>query len=384
MGGKELLKKIISEKLFKFTLLALAAVLVIIGIGELNSFDKAELVSTNGRTFERAKVTEIIRDNLQEDGNRYGDQRVRLYIKSGTLKGQTVEATSPNGTLFGAVCREGMAVIAIVSVSGENNVVTVYSQDRTIPIICFALIFVFCLWLVGGRKGLKSALCLGVSIISVFLVFFPLVYRGFSPFWGAVIVAAISAFVTIFAVGGVNAKSVAAIMGTLFGVCTAGAAASLFGLVAGINGYNVSEIESLLFVAQHSDIQIGGLLFAGILISSLGAVMDVGMSIATALNEIHEKNPELSSAELFKSGINIGRDMMGTMSNTLILAFAGGSIITLIINYAYDLPLNQVLNSYNIGIEIMQGISGSLGIILTVPFTSFAASKLLKHKSRFF
>ena len=305
-----------------------------------------------------------------------------LYIKSGALKGQTVEATSSNGTLFGAACRDGMSVIAIVSVSGESSVVTVYSQDRTVPIICFVLIFILSLWLVGGKKGLKSALCLGVSIVSVFLVFFPLVYRGFSPFWGAVIVAALSTFVTIFTVGGVNAKSLAAIAGTMFGVCMAGAAASLFGLAAGISGYNVSEIESLLFVAQHSNIQIGGLLFAGVLISSLGAVMDVGMSIASTLNEIHEKKSELSSSELFISGINVGRDMMGTMSNTLILAFAGGSVITLMINYAYDLPLNQVLNSYNIGIEIMQGISGSLGIILTVPFTSFAASRLLKRKDK--
>ena len=372
--------KIIRSKLFKFTLFALAAALIITIVYTLNSFDKAELVSTSGRTFERAQVTEIIEDNLQEDGNRYGNQRVMLYIKSGELKGQTVEATSPNGTLFGAVCRKGMSVIAIVSVSGESSVVTVYSRDRTIPIICFVLIFILSLWLVGGKKGLKSALCLGVSMVSVFLVFFPLVYRGFSPFWGAVIVAALSAFVTILTVGGINTKSLAAILGTLFGVCMAGAAASLFGLAAGISGYNVSEIESLLFVAQHSDIQIGGLLFAGILISSLGAVMDVGMSIASTLNEIHEKKPELSSSELFISGINVGRDIMGTMSNTLILAFAGGSVITLMINYAYDLPFNQVLNSYNIGIEIMQGISGSLGIILTVPFTSFVASRLLKHK----
>lgn len=380
LEGFVLLKDFIRGKLFKFTVIALAGVLIIIGIVELNSFDKAELVSTSGRTFERAQVTEVIEDNLQEDGNRYGNQRVMLYIKSGTLKGQTVEATSPNGTLFGAACCNGMSVIAIVSVSGESSVVTVYSQDRTVPIICFVLIFVLSLWLVGGKKGLKSALCLGVSIVSVFLVFFPLVYRGFSPFWGAVIVAALSTFVTIFAVGGCNAKSLAAITGTMFGVCMAGAAASLFGLAAGISGYNVSEIESLLFVSQHSNIQIGGLLFAGILISSLGAVMDVGMSIASTLNEIYEKKPELSSSDLFISGINVGRDMMGTMSNTLILAFAGGSVITLMINYAYDLPLNQVLNSYNIGIEIMQGISGSLGIILTVPFTSFVASRLLKRK----
>lgn len=108
-------REIIRGKLFKFTLLALAAALIITAVCSLNSFDKAELVSTSGRTFERAQVTEIIEDNLQEDGNRYGNQRVMLYIKSGALKGQTVEATSSNGTLFGAACRDGMSVIAIVS-----------------------------------------------------------------------------------------------------------------------------------------------------------------------------------------------------------------------------------------------------------------------------
>lgn len=374
-----MIKKIINNKIFKFSVIATAAVFAVIWICELNSFDKKPLVSTDGRTFERAVVTEILEDNLQEDGNRYGNQRVRLYLKSGMLKGKTVEATSPNGNLFGAPCKPGMSVIAIVSVSGSEYVCTVYSRDRTLPIIGFVLIFILCLWFVGGRKGLKAALCLGISLVLIFFVFLPLVYKGFSPFFGAVIIAAAATLITIFSIGGVSVKSVSAILGTLFGVCAAGAAAKLFGQAAGINGYNVSEIESLLFVAQNSKIQIGGLLFAGILISSLGAVMDVAMSVSSTINEIYEKRPELSAAELFKSGINVGRDMMGTMSNTLILAFAGGSLTTLIINYAYDLPLNQVFNSYNIGIDIMQGISGSLGIILAVPFTSFIAARLLKR-----
>lgn len=149
-------REVIRSKLFKFTLFALAAALIIMAVCALNSFDKAELVSTSGRTFERAQVTEIIEDNIQDDGNRYGNQRVMLYIESGTLKGQTVEATSPNGTLFGAACRNGMSVIAIVSVSGESSVVTIYSQDRTVPIVCFVLIFILSLWLVGGKKGSDS------------------------------------------------------------------------------------------------------------------------------------------------------------------------------------------------------------------------------------
>ena len=153
-----------------------------------------------------------------------------------------------------------------------------------------------------------------------------------------------------------------------------------FGKIAHISGYNVSNIDSLISVSNMTNIQVGDLLFAGILISSLGAVMDVGLSIASTIQEIHEANPALSVRELFRRGMNVGKDMMGTMSNTLILAFAGGSLSELILNYAYDLPYLQLINSYNIGIEIMQGISGSIGIILTVPLVSIFASILTKQR----
>lgn len=112
--------------------------------------------------------------------------------------------------------------------------------------------------------------------------------------------------------------------------------------------------------------------------------MDVGMSLASTIDEIHEKKPELSVSELFRSGINVGRDMMGTMSNTLILAFVGGSIVTLMIDYCYDLSYYQLINSNNICIEIMQGISGTIGIVLTVPFTSLLTAVMIKkyHKKK--
>ena len=153
------------------------------------------------------------------------------------------------------------------------------------------------------------------------------------------------------------------------GVVIAGLAATLFSLATGITGWNVSDIESLLTLASTSGIQVGGLLFSGLLISSLGAVMDVAMSIASAIAEIHVQNPALSRRALFRAGMHVGRDMMGTDSNTLILAFAGGSISMLVLDYAYNLPYRQIINSNNIGIAIMQGLSGSFGIVLAVPVT---------------
>lgn len=376
-------KYLTKSNLIRAAVVIIAAAVCIAGIIALNAFDKVPLVSTEGRTFEKARVEEITKDNLQEDGNRYGNQELMLYIKTGEYAGQTLKATSPNGTLFGAGCTVGMDVVAIISANeGGTPVITVYSQDREYIIYIFAALFVMCLWLVGGRKGLKSAFCLGVTLILTLFVYFPLVYRGFPAFWAAVIICIIATLLTIFTVSGVNVKSVAAVCGTAFGVLVAGVTAVLFGAAAGINGYNVSEVESLLFVAQGVPLDVGGLLFSGIIISSLGAVMDVGMSLASTIAEIYEKRPELSVAELFKSGINVGRDMMGTMSNTLILAFVGGSVAVLMLNYSYDLPYYQLINSYSIGIEIMQGLSGSIGIVLTVPFTSLLAAVLIKKYKR--
>lgn len=356
--------------------LAISTVLIIL----LNSFDKVELVSTYNRTFEKATVKEITKDNLEEDGERYGNQEVVLHIKTGSYAGQDVSAISPNGNLFGAACTVGLDVIAIVSANDSGEpVVTVYSRDREYVVYVFVALFILMLWIVGGKKGLKSAVCLALTFVLTVFVYFPLVYRGFSPFWAAALVCVVSTVITIFFVAGANVKSVAAIAGTAFGVLVAGVLAVIFGQLAGISGYNVSEVESLLFVGQNVPIDIGGLLFSGILISTLGAVMDVGMSLASTIDEIHEKKPELSVSELFRSGINVGRDMMGTMSNTLILAFVGGSIITLMLDYCYDLSYYQLINSNNICIEIMQGLAGTIGIVLTVPFTSLLAAVLIKR-----
>jgi uncharacterized membrane protein len=175
-------------------------------------------------------------------------------------------------------------------------------------------------------------------------------------------------------------KSIGAMLGTVFGVVVSGIIALLFGHFGHVTGYNVDDIENLIYVGQNSKLDISGMLFSGILIASLGAVMDVAMSVATSLHEIKEKSPDISAKEIFRSGINIGRDMIGTMSNTLILAYVGGSLGLVMIIYAYSYQMHQILNMYSMAIEIMRGISGTMGIILTVPITSLIMSFLLTRK----
>ena len=346
----------------------------------INQVDKVALVNREGQTFEKGVVTEILQDNLQPNGTRVGEQRVLVRLTTGVRAGQELETTSASGYLFGAGCTVGMRVIVLQSVAGDSTITSIYSQDREWVIYAFAAAYLVVLCLVGGKQGIKGALGLVFTFFCILFVYLPLVYRGLSPFWVSVFICVITTLVTMYLIGGPTRKTLVATGGTVAGVVIAGISATIFSMATGITGWNVSDIESLLTLASTSGVQVGGLLFSGLLISSLGAVMDVAMSIGSAIAEIHAQNPALSRGELFKAGMHVGRDMMGTDSNTLILAFAGGSISMLVLDYAYNLPYQQIINSNNIGIAIMQGLSGSFGIVLAVPVTVALAVALYTWK----
>ena len=346
-----------------------------------NNIEKVELINRTGTSYEKAVVIEIIEDNLQEDGSRIGYQKVKLKILSGNLKGEILDSTSFAGYLYGADCTVGMKVIASISEYEGSATATVYSYDRSNIIYIFVGLFLLMLWAIGGKKGFKSAIGLVFTFICIIYLFLPMLYKGYSPFLSAVVVIILITIVSLYLIDGISKKSIAAMLGTIIGVIIAGICAAGFGHIAKISGYNVSEVEELVFIANNTDLKVGGILFAAILIASLGAVMDVSMSIASTLNEIYSHN-NIGKKELFKSGINVGRDMMGTMSNTLILAFTGGSINTLILNYAYALRYNQVINMYEVGIEIMQGVSGSIAIILSVSLVSIVSACLLTFERK--
>ena len=348
----------------------------------INMVDKTELVSREGQTFEKGVVTEILQDNLQPDGTRVGEQRVRVQMTTGVRAGETLEMTSASGYLFGAGCTEGMKVIVMQSVAGDSTVASVYAQDREMVIYVFAALYLLALCLVGGMQGVKGAAGLVFTFFCIIFVYLPLVYQGHSPFWVSVFVCAVTTLVTMYLIGGPTRKTAVATGGTVAGVCIAGLAATAFSAASGITGWNVSDIESLLTLANTNGVQVGGLLFSGLLISALGATMDVAMSIASAISEIHVQTPDMPRRDLFKAGMRVGRDMMGTDSNTLILAFAGGSISMLVLDYAYDLPFQQIINSNNIGIAVMQGLAGSFGIVLSVPVTVLLAVLLYTRRGR--
>lgn len=361
---------------FMAVALALTTLLALL----LQNVQKTELINRTGQTFEKGVVTEVLVDNLQPDGTRVGEQRVAVRMTTGVRKGHVIEMTSSAGYLFGATCTPGLRVIVMQSVAGDTTVSSVYSQDRGGVLLLFAALYLVALVVIGGKQGLKGALGLAFTFLAIIFLYLPLVYLGWPPLWTSVLICAVTTAVTMYFIGGPTRKTVVASAGTVAGVVIAGLVAAIFGAATGISGWNVSDIETLITLWNTNGINVGELLFAGLLISSLGAVMDVAMSVASSMGEVLAQNPAMSRGALFASGMRIGRDMMGTDSNTLILAFAGGSVSMLVLDYAYDLPILQILNSNNIGISVMQGLAGSFGVVLAVPVTVALATLLYTAK----
>ena len=339
----------------KFTVF-LGAVFLFLGILILlnQGIHRPPLRPTGGAQFAKAVVEEVVSDNTSEGDHveMQGNQVVRIRITSGKYKGESCEAQSPYANHSGAKCFPGLRVIILVNENSEGTLTaSVYNYDRG-----NGLIFTF---------------------VCILFLYLPLMYIGVSPFGAATLTAVLVTVVVMFLIGGWSYKTLCSILGTIAGVLISGVIAAVFGHFSHISGLNVSDVETLAYIAQNSRLDVSGVLFSGILIASLGAVMDVSMSVASTIAEIRANSPDLGKGELFRSGINVGRDMMGTMSNTLILAFAGSSINTLIMIYSYSMPYLEYMNGYEIGIELLRGISGSLGVILTVPFVSFISAMLM-------
>lgn len=348
----------------------------------LRRMPRQELVNRTGYTFEKGTVQKILKDNLNESGTRNGEQKVRILMCSGPLKDQEVEATSASGYLFGAPCAHGMKVIVMQSIAGDIVHTAVYAQDRGLIILGFALIYLLVICLVGGKQGLRGALGLIYTLVAFVFVYIPLLYLGYPPLLTTILLCMLTTFASLLFIGGWSKKTLIVTLGTTAGVVIAGVSAGLFSKFSGVSGWNVSNIESLMVLWNTRGIQVGQLLFSGLLISALGAVMDVSMSISSSIEEICQQRPEITQEELIQAGLRIGRDLMGTDANTLILAFVGSSASQLLLTYSYDLPALQIINANNVGILIMQGLAGSLGIVLCVPCTVLLASLIYRPQKR--
>ena len=206
--------------------------------------------------------------------------------------------------------------------------------------------------------------------------------KGVNPIPISVAIAVAVTIITMFLVGGVNSKSISAIIGTSVGVIIAGLISYFIGTKANLTGLSAQEATMLMYIPQDVLFNFKNLLFAGIILGALGAAMDVGISVASSIEEINIANPALNRKQLFNAGMNVGKDVMGTMTNTLILAYTGSSIPLLLLFMAYETSIIKILNLDIIATEIVRSLSGSIGLVLTIPITAFVASYLTKSSSK--
>ena len=337
--------------------------------------------------YEKGAVTAVLSDSAfsdeASDGGWRGEQTLTVEVKTGQYAGKTYLVQNyPVNPIYSVPLREGDGVILAMSTYGNGEVrANVQEYDRIGALIAVAAAFVLVTVLVGRRTGLKSLIALALTVACILWVLLPALMRGVPTLAGVFAVCVFIAVVSFTILGGLHRKSVCAMLGTVAGT----AFALLFGLLAQhlarIDGLRIDHAEALLQLRQTgTPVGLRGLLVGGLVISALGAVMDVAMSISSALEEVHAANPALGVKELFRSGMNIGRDMVGTMTNTLILAFLGGGF-TLIL-YLYSMSLNRflLLSSPYVAIEVISGIASSVGLILSIPLTALVSSALLARR----
>ena len=250
-------------------------------------------------------------------------------------------------------------------------------------IFLLAALFAVLMILFGKSKGFRSLISLGLTCIAIFAVFIPALLSGKNIYLWATLVCIYAIIVTLFIVSGVNKKSIAAVLGCMGGVILAGLLTLLMIWALALTGIVDQESVFLIVLREEQPIDLRAIVFAGIIIGAVGALMDVAMSISSALWEIKSQADDPSFKGLFKSGINIGRDIMGTMANTLVLAYIGGSLSAVLLLMTFASSPAAFLNEELIIVDMLQAIIGSLGILLTMPLTVLLCAFWFSRESGF-
>jgi uncharacterized membrane protein len=342
----------------------------------------------------RAKVINIIREEDRSTDYSGGSlkiptQIVEVAIMEGIHKGETAEAEYVLTLGFSdnykySPLKKGNEVLVYVEEDADGTIATVQVVEiaRDKYMFYLAAAFVVILILVGGMKGFKAVISLIITAIAILKFLLPAIMKGWDPVLVSVIMCTFVILITMLLISGFNRKTLAAVLGTVGGVLIAGIIAIVVGNIAKLTGIGGDESQMLMYIPQNTYFDFKGLLFAGIIIGTMGANMDVGMSVASSMHEIKKNNPEIKSKDLIKSGMNVGRDIMATMSNTLILAYTGGALHLMLLLMAYNSTFLEIISWDIISSEILRALAGSIGLIITIPLTALISGAVEKQREQ--
>ena len=310
---------------------------------------------------------------------RSGEQRCTLEILGGRFKGRTVEGVNMlNGSLEqDKVFAPGDKALVVISYDGEEILsVTMTDHDRTTGELLLGAVFILLLIAFAGRTGVRAVLSFVLTVLCLWKILVPLYLKGYNPIWVGLFVTLLLTVLIIALVYGFDRRCAAAVSGSFLGVLVTGVLGLVFTDLFKIHGAVMAYSESLLY-SGYQDLSLTQIFMAAIFIGASGAIMDLSVDITSAVYEVVEKRPDLSWREAARSGMNVGRSAMGTMTTTLLFAYSGGYIALLMVFMAQGTPVSHILNYKYVASELIHTVVGSIGLVTVAPFTALCAGLLL-------
>lgn len=339
--------------------------------------DEAPVLKSESGVVESIEYQDVNTFNSTEENVK---QIVKIKVLTGDYKGtETLTDNMLTGNpAYDIPLKKGDKVVLHLEQAPTGDVeFFVADIQRDTALYIFAGLFFALLIIIGKKKGIFSLVSILSTIGLIFTVLMPMILNGFCPIASTVLICIFSTIITIYLVGGFNSKSSSAVIGTTLSLIFAGGFSMLAIYIGRLTGF-AGEENMFLYTAR-PDLSFTGILSASMIIAALGAVMDTAVSIASTINEIYLTDKTLSVKQLFNSGMNVGRDIIGTMSNTLILVYLGSSLPLVLLSSNID--LHKFFNLNQVSTEILSAIVGSISILACVPITAVIAAYLIKKSS---
>ncbi|MGM0498870.1 MAG: YibE/F family protein [Bacillota bacterium] len=367
------------KKLFAFLFL-FSLLFILFSTSVFAQTENENLFNENINFEERTLKAKILKEKTEEfeEGRIKYRQQLEVEIISDQHFGEILEIENNimRNSIYGEHLLDIGDKILLAAFYENGELVEAHFQDllRERGLIYLGLITLFLLLIIAKKQGVRTIIALLLTMGIIFFYLIPQIAEGAAPIQTAVLTSLVLIVIIQGIIGGFKIKSLAAIIGTAAGVICAGALAYIFGNLVELSG--LSSEEARLLLGSELNFEPKGILFAGIIIGSLGAVTDVAMSIASVTESTWQTSQKLSIRDLYKIGLQVGRDIIGTMSNTLILAYAGSSLSLFILFYHFSDGWIELVNMDLVATEIIRGLAGTVGLIITIPITAFSAAVL--------
>jgi len=307
-------------------------------------------------------------------------QKLELKFTKGTMMGQKIIIENGNISLANQQKYQINDRVMVTVIKGIDGKINYYISDyiRRNSLLMLFIIFTFLTIIIGRIRGLLSLIGMGTSFLVIFYFILPQILLGNDPVITAIMGSFIIIPISFFLSHGLNKKTVVAIGGTLIALVITGILAVIFVKTAHLTGF-FSEEASFLQIAKQGLIDMKGLLLAGIIIGVLGVLDDITISQSAIVFQLKEANNRLNTNELFTRAMNVGQDHISSMVNTLILVYTGAALPLLLLFINNPHPLSEIINYEIIANEVVRTLVGSIGLILSVPITTFLAAFAAKN-----